>query len=329
MRDLYEKFLDGAVPAAEWCARQIYWRLPFLQQVSANKRRKKHTKPIDKFLTESQLRDALNLVGFAQRSPITMVHSSTTHWQLKKDENSEPMSPLKTSVRTLEILMEINEEHGGTLVMPATPVFKTPYSPFVSIKGNKEVYDPLRTPTKRGLINEFFRQQPGVKRSLHPLSTVACVGPLADRLLEGNLGGEKPFAHGLTSAYYRIYKENGMIMSLGTSLDHYMTIGHVAEDICPNVFPDSFYRDFPFMLVTENGFEDRTVKQRHPAANRCMSERALVRFLRRKGLLHKVAYDNVPFDWAMAGPLIDALLEFRNQRKTFPYFFLSLMTPCR
>lgn len=319
---------DTLEPALEFCMRQVYWRVPMLQQAIEKRRKKNQTGIVKKLLTETQLREALDKVGFAKRSPITMVHSSTTHWQLRKDDRSEPMNVLQTAARTLEILLEMNEERGGTLVMPTNPFYKTPYSPFVSTKEIKEVYDPKRTPTNIGLINEFFRNTPGVKRSLHPYSTVACIGPRADDILEGNLSGENPYPHGKTSAFYRIYKENGMVMSLGMPLAHYMTIMHVAEDTCPDVFPDSFYRDRSFSIVTENGPEDWVVRQRHPAANRCFCEKAYVRLFLRKKILHKETYQGVHLDWVMAQPFVDTLFEYRKRRNTFPHFLLSLMGPC-
>ena len=40
-----------------------------------------------------------------------------------------------------------------------------------------------KTPSAVGLVNELFRRQPGVQRSLHPYNTLAARGPLAAELL--------------------------------------------------------------------------------------------------------------------------------------------------
>ena len=82
-------------------------------------------------------------------------------------------------------------------------------------------YDPERTPCTTGMIPETFRKRPGVKRSLHPVFSIAAVGPKAEEIVRAgdkdSLGGWKV-----------IYDLGGYVLLLGVDLG-VCTAMHLAE----------------------------------------------------------------------------------------------------
>ncbi len=83
----------------------------------------------------------------------------------------------------------------GTLVIPTcTPREGVP----------KPTFDPLLSPSEMGPLSEYFRQQPGVARSVSPTHSVAALGPAAPEITAGHRSasgrpspwGEGAFGHG-------------------------------------------------------------------------------------------------------------------------------------
>ena len=87
-------------------------------------------------------------------------------------------------------------------------------------------YDPLKSPTQRmGLISELFRTYPNVRRSGHPVSSVAAHGPQAQFLTE-KVGLNNRF--GPESPYGRLTKIGGKILLLGAPFET-MSLLHLSQ----------------------------------------------------------------------------------------------------
>jgi len=82
-------------------------------------------------------------------------------------------------------------------------------------------YDPKETPCTTGIIPETFRKRPGVVRSLHPVFSIAAIGPKAEEIVRAgdkdSLGGWKV-----------IYDLDGYVLLLGVDLG-VCTAMHLAE----------------------------------------------------------------------------------------------------
>jgi aminoglycoside 3-N-acetyltransferase len=122
----------------------------------------------------------------------------------------------------------------GTLAMPSftgdlsepsqwqhPPV---PESWWPIIRSQTPAFDPLLTPTRMmGRVAETFRTWPGTRRSAHPQSSVAALGPQAEFItaqhpLEDSMGERSPFA--------RLYDLNAWVLLLGTDRNSSL---HLAE----------------------------------------------------------------------------------------------------
>jgi aminoglycoside 3-N-acetyltransferase len=97
----------------------------------------------------------------------------------------------------------------------ATIVLPTHTWSFVS-RGLK-TFDVRVTPSCVGAVTEWFRQQPGVIRSLHPTHSIAAIGRGADELCSGHDQCDTPC--GSASPYHKLLTSNGTILLLGAPLD--------------------------------------------------------------------------------------------------------------
>lgn len=93
--------------------------------------------------------------------------------------------------------------------------------------GVAPIYDYTSTPSLVGAITNYYWQQPGVVRSLHPSHSLACSGPEAEALCAGHEFCETPCGAG--TPYQRIAEGNSSVLMFGATLDSY-TLFHTAED---------------------------------------------------------------------------------------------------
>lgn len=158
------------------------------------------------WLTNLQLLDTLRGLG-ADQCKILFVHTSLSFGmpnpELKKREMLQAL---------LDVLYEL---HVPTLVMP-TFTFSYP---------NGKDYDPLLSKTKMGALNEYFRKQPSVIRSLDPLMSVAVKG-------EDTALATEVSTHSISagSTYDMLRHRDGVkFMFLGTKIGDCFTYMHYLE----------------------------------------------------------------------------------------------------
>jgi aminoglycoside N3'-acetyltransferase len=123
------------------------------------------------------------------------------------------------------ILSELLEALGpdGTLIVPA-------YSYRCANPANTFVLE--NTPSEVGRFTEFFRKQPNVLRSLHPIFSVCAIGRNAKAVTE-NTGGS---AFGPMSPFGRLNALGARFISLGVAFRNSVTYLHHLEQCygCPH-----------------------------------------------------------------------------------------------
>ncbi|WP_371372064.1 AAC(3) family N-acetyltransferase [Sporomusa aerivorans] len=102
----------------------------------------------------------------------------------------------------------------GTVIMPTFS--------YSFCKG--EIYDPLNTPSDVGILTEFFRNQPGVLRTKHPIFSVAVSGASKDAFLDI---GRDSFDN--DSIFGKIRKANGKIVFFGASFHSCTYLHHIEQ----------------------------------------------------------------------------------------------------
>jgi aminoglycoside 3-N-acetyltransferase len=97
------------------------------------------------------------------------------------------------------------------------------------------------TPSQVGAITEYFRQQRGVVRSIHPSHSLACLGPKAHEICDGHDRCGTPCGPG--TPYERLVNEDASILMFGAPMSSY-TLFHTAEDAAGvpyAYYPHPFY----------------------------------------------------------------------------------------
>lgn len=306
-----QSVIDGALIASELMARQIYWRIPFIEKASKTIN-KKQVSGVD--YERYAIINCLQKIG-VKKGSLIMVHSSIRGISSKNH--------LKVANQILkDILNLVGKE--GTVVMPTHPYYKDDPG-FMNDKSDLLLtYDPDKLPARVGLLNELFRRQSNTKRSMHPLSSQSATGPLADELLMNNLNNNKPLPHGIYSGYHRFCKFNGIVISLGVPLANRMTIFHVAEEIRDEEWPiKNFFYERRFIIPKAGDNRVWIVRERRPEYVRSLARLKRRRDLLREGILHESVVSGVRVDWANAGDVLSFMLH-KNQNSTYPYYFPKL-----
>jgi aminoglycoside 3-N-acetyltransferase len=136
-----------------------------------------------------------------------------------------------TETRAAELVSRAFEQvlgPEGTLVVPT-------YS--YTYTKRDQIYDPATTPSDVGFFTNWFREQPGVERSVDPLFSVAARGPLAETLIS-NLPRE---SFGRDSIYDRLRNLNATLCNLGVGFRYATFVHHVEQMLCvPYRYPKNF-----------------------------------------------------------------------------------------
>ena len=129
----------------------------------------------------------------------------------------------------------------GTLVIPTLS--------YAWVTEDNPVFDVRKTRSCIGAVPEFFRQLPGVCRSLSPTHSAAALGRLARDVTQDQLLDQTPV--GPHSPFRRVAEAGGKLLFLGCGLEPNTSI-HGAEELAevPYLFLPGL---FPFTVVDEAG----------------------------------------------------------------------------
>jgi len=145
-------------------------------------------------LTKAQFMEELRAIGVKQGMNL-LVHSS-----LKR------LGPVEGGA---EVIVDAFREvlgPDGTLIMPTVSGSVNPTQP---------VFHVAHTPSTVGALTNYFRKLPGAVRSLHPVHSVAAMGPKAEFFIQGHLQANTPWSP--DSPYGKLMRNNGFLLFLGTS----------------------------------------------------------------------------------------------------------------
>lgn len=170
--------------------------------------------------TEQDLKASLTVVGL-RPGDIVLVHSAYRRFE---GFTGDPVS----AIRAIQDV--IGPE--GTLLMPQQPMSGSA----VSWAKSGRVWDQGRTPTLMGILPEYFRRQPGVKRSLHPTHSVAAWGRLQSEMLDGHLSADSPCGTG--SPYMKLWERGGKVLHLGSTILS-TTFLHTTDEMLEPLMPVS------------------------------------------------------------------------------------------
>ena len=132
----------------------------------------------------------------------------------------------------------------GTLVVPTFN--------FSFARGER--YDPEHAPSKgMGVFSEHVRQQPGARRTQHPMQSLAVIGRHADDLA----GRDTPGAFDPGSAFERMLELDFKILLLGADVNA-ISLLHYSEQ--RREVPYRYWKDFTGEVRTSRGWQTRTYR---------------------------------------------------------------------
>ena len=161
-------------------------------------------------LNEAKILEALQSFG-PFNADLLLVHSSLSACGSIEGGPATVISALRSWISN------------GTLLALPTHTWSYPDN-----TGVAPVYDYTSTPSLVGAITNYYWQQPGVVRSLHPSHSLAASGSGAEELCAGHELCETPCGAG--TPYQRIAVGNSSVLMFGATLDAY-TLFHTAEDM--------------------------------------------------------------------------------------------------
>jgi aminoglycoside 3-N-acetyltransferase len=143
----------------------------------------------------------------------------------------------------LEATQSVLGPHGNI----AVPAFNFAFA-------RSEPFDPHQTPSQgMGAFSEYVRQQPAARRSLHPMQSLAVIGPAAADIAERDT--LSAFDRG--SAFERLLELDFKLLLLGASIQAAAMI-HYTEQRAG--VPYRFWKDFQGQVYTGLGWETRTYR---------------------------------------------------------------------
>lgn len=315
MSRIVEACTEWLLIAGERIARHLYWSCRFLRRQPLFVKA-----PAIQVCKEDELTSYLRSFG-AETSEVIMVHTRIDGVMVETADSRRDTEPnaLTRANHLLELLMQL-VGNTGTLVMPTNARYQHELGKYPAVKFR---YDPKRTPCSVGLVNELFWRRKGVLRSRFPYNMVAAFGPLSEMLLAENLNETVPSPHGNDSAYYRICRLGGLVISIGVPLRDCITIAHVPEEVC-GIPIENFFSERTFTVVDDGVERDWRVRLRDDRLARfCYCRKKLGRDLVRNRVIHEGNVGSVRVDWARAEDVF-SFLKNNISRAPYPYYGLRL-----
>jgi len=183
-----------------------------------------------------QISEELKTIGINKGDDL-LIHTSY------KSLGEVPKGP-ETLIKA--IISHLGED--GTLLVPALT--------FNNVTLEKPIFDIRSTPACIGAVPEFFRNYPGVKRSMHPTHSVCVIGRRQNEYIDGHGNDNTPI--GKNSPFYKLPHYGGKILFIGCGLGPNTSM-HGVEELAglPYVLNNETYL---CTLTDENG---KTYQQAH------------------------------------------------------------------
>ncbi len=138
----------------------------------------------------------------------------------------------------------------GALLMPALS--------YEHVTPEHPVFDVRHTPSNVGAIPEYFRTQPGTRRSVHPTHSVCAVGPRTGEMLDDHLLDDTPC--GPHSPFHKLRDVNGQLLMLGCGLYANTSMHAIEELIEP---PYLYAQPITYRLIHADGHVTTQIYRPH------------------------------------------------------------------
>lgn len=314
LRSIY-KWLALSSPRMEVAMRKFYWK-----NVALLSRFKPYGSGIENVQRNSSPMDFNEVITFLKENGVREGSLLVVHSSLDMLSG--------TGLKPQEIIAKLRELIGdtGTLAMPVIRNFKDNPQGIDYLRVNTDgltcEYDVKRTPIKSGLLPFTLMRMKDSVISHFPFNPLVAIGPLAKQMMEHNLDGDYPSAHGRMSCWKFCMDHDAVVVGLGVDLEHHNTMAHVMEEAYDGWrwSNEEWYRKRTFDIIDEERNKKRyVIYERRPEwGTMRIAELNFANGLYKAGIIKRKYLWEVPVCVERAQELRD-YLQKRN-KNGYPYY---------
>lgn len=211
---------------------------------------------------------------------------------------------------------------GGTMLVPTSTGQITDPADWLNppvpaewvddIRAALKPFDPVTTlPRNQGMLPECVLHYPGVKRSVHPIASIAAIGAQAETMTTGHQLHEML---GVGSPCHKLYEADGHVLLMGVGFEA-CTVMHLAEFLadCPHL-----YRRATTVLVRNENGQNEFVRMKKCSEDVSHFEKLRPAF-KEAGALQEYFLDDYRITLLQARPCVDIAVD--TLRKDPSYLF--------
>lgn len=309
---IYHKLVLSS-PQVEVALRCLYWNnvktLKKFRGSSTVGVQMDEAKPIDFDKIIAHLRD-----NGVNKDDIMIIHSSFNALKGAKLSPEEVIDKLYSLV-----------DEGGSLAMPAIRSFEeeSNYGDYIEnymddvAQHFTTIYNVYQSPVTAGLLPFTLMRYDDAEISRFPLNPLTAIGTHAEAMMEHNIEGELPTAHGPNSAWAYCADHDAWNIGIGVDIKDYLTIFHVSQEV-PEWPVKDWYFERDFIIKKSKRETPLRIRERKHIWTKYIAETNFYNDLIKAGILKTAVVDGVPVYMCRSKGLFKFIKEQKNP--SYPYF---------
>lgn len=217
----------------------------------------------------------------------------------------------------------VNE--GGSLAMPAIRSFEeeSNYGDYIDnymddvSKNFTTIYNIYQSPVTAGLLPFSLMRYDDAEISYFPLNPLTAIGAHAEAMMEHNIEGELPTAHGPNSAWAYCANHDAWNIGIGVDIKDYLTIFHVSQEV-PEWPVKDWYFERDFIIKKSKRETPLRIRERKHVWTKYFAETNFYNDLITAGILKTDLVEGIPIYMCRSKALFAFIKEQKNP--SYPYY---------
>lgn len=216
-------------------------------------------------------------------------------------------------------------DEGGTLAMPAIREFDEElqfgYMPDTYMNDIEQnfttVYNVFQSKVSSGLLPFTMMRFDDAEISKFPLNPLVAIGAHAEVMMEHNIDGNLPTAHGSNSSWAYCAEHDAWNIGIGVDIKDYLTIFHVTQEV-ENWPVKDWYFERDFIIKKSKRETPLRIRERRHKWTKYFAESNFYNDLIKEGVLHVATIEGIPVYMTKTSELFDFIGKQKNP--SYPYF---------
>ena len=214
----------------------------------------------------------------------------------------------------------------GTLAMPAIREFPEEGEGEEYIlnyiadkcKDRDTLYDIFKSKVSSGLLPFTLMRYDDAEISKFPLNPLVAVGAHAYKMMEGNIEGDLPSAHGPNSSWAYCARQNAWNIGIGVGIKNYLTMFHITQETSDwPVKDEEWYFERNFIIKKAKRENKIRIKERKHKWTKYFAESNFYNDLHNAGVVKSTIIDGVEIHLCRSNDLLAFISNQKNP--TYPY----------